>query len=123
MGNEKLNAGERKLVELIVLHSNSLTQEQLAHEINVSVRTVQTYLSNPLVKDKVNEYYDQRLWKLRPIAYKSLTDGLKEGQRWATELFFKLNGELSDKVNITGPNGEPLQITYVVENGNTGKTE
>jgi uncharacterized protein YqgV (UPF0045/DUF77 family) len=41
----------------------------------------------------------------------------------ALKLVMQYRGKLSDKVNIAGPNGEPLQITYVVENGNTGKTE
>ncbi len=98
MSDKKLKPGERKLIELIILYNNTMSQKELATEIDVTERTIQNYLGNPLVKDKVNEYYDERLWKLRPIAYKGFEYNLRKQERWAIELFFKLNGEMIDRV-------------------------
>ncbi len=119
MSDETLKENERKLIELIILYNNSWTQKQLADEIGVTERTIQNYLRNPAVKDSVNEYYDERLWKLRPIAYKGFEHALRSEERWAIELFFKLNGEIVETKKHMGDRDNPIVHEHRLGEGMT----
>jgi hypothetical protein len=111
----KLDTTDIKLVTVVTSDLKSITQSQIAKVMGwKEPKTVREHLNKPEVQEAIKAVLDEKLSGLRPIAYKSLEYGLIQKEKWATELFFKLNGEMVERKEVSGPGGKPIETEISV---------
>ncbi|MDF2010215.1 phBC6A51 family helix-turn-helix protein [Priestia megaterium] len=109
-----LNTKQKKFVELMV-DDNLYTNEQLAEQCGVDVRTVYRWKRNSTITKEINKLADANLGQYINQANMKLieviTEGSEHGQLKAIDMLYKSLGKYKEQSEVTINEGKSLDET------------
>jgi predicted DNA-binding protein YlxM (UPF0122 family) len=83
---------------------------KIAERAGVSRQTIYDWMDDEEFKQVLNKKIDKYVDSQTAHVWKSLIAQAKQGNVQAAKLFFEMQGKYRDRKEISGPDGEPIEI-------------
>jgi len=111
MAEKKSKVSKKLFIETVVFNvfsDEKKTNQQLASDLGISER--QFYRLFKKYAEEINEEIDDRIAVLRARAYTGLNHHLVGRNIEAIKTALKISGDLKERVEHTGKDGEPITV-------------
>lgn len=114
--DSKFNEQQELVLDLLVNKTKGETMQHIAEKAGVARMTIWRWLQNPLFKAEYVSRVESELGSHRALVAQALVAGALRpgiGQAAMQKLYWQKLGEVTDKVELTGKDGGPIEVATV----------